>query len=256
MNLILTMFGGMLLTAIIYFVGRRMRLSNFWAAALAAGLPSAAYVVFAARQWPGLDIVTINVIAYPTVAVILFQLYGSKPDARLHWAPKLLIAFFLVLTVLLGSFVYISSNGLPVAVARMLLPGAKGHDVHTGFSGVVEHGEDAAKGVSQHMKMDATLESLGWRVEIQGLDELSVGQDRLVSLDLHNTDGAPVRSGQVGIALARPGQQAPTPTALAEVQPGRYQAALRLSSAGKWTAFVNIDREDRHIRLEHKVGGE
>jgi len=256
MNLILTMFGGMLLTAVIYFACRRLTLSNFWAAALSAGLPSAAYIVFASREWPGLDIVTINIIAYPTVAVILYQLYGTKPDAHLHWAPKLLIGFFLILTVLLGTFVYISTNGLPVSVARMLLPGAKGHTVHTGFSGVVEHGEDAARGISQHMKMDATLESLGWRVDIAGVDTLSAEVERRVTISLNHRDGTPVRSAQVAVALARPGQPAPAPLPLQETDPGRYQSPLRLSGGGKWTAFIDIDLGDKHIRLEHRVGGE
>ena len=142
------------------------------------------------------------------------------------------------------------------STARMIMPGAKGHAVHTGFSGVVEHGEDAAKGVSQHMKMDATLESLGWTVDVVGVDTLSAEREQKVEVNLKHRDGTPVRTAKVGIALARPGQPEPESAPLREADPGRYQAPLRLRAGGMWTAFIDIDQGDKHIRLEHKVGGE
>ena len=139
MNLLITIFGGMLLTVVLYGGGRALRLSNFWAAVLACALPSFAYVAYAAAVWPGLDVVTIHVVAYPTVAVLLYQLYGNKAghELNVHWAPKLMIIFFVLITVIFGGFVYIAGQGLPPALARLILPGAKDKNIHTGFAGVV-----------------------------------------------------------------------------------------------------------------------
>jgi hypothetical protein len=158
LNLLITIFGGMLLTVLLYGGGRALRLSNFWAAVLACALPSFAYVAHAVAVWPGLDVVTIHVVAYPTVAVLLYQLYGSRAghELNVHWAPKLMIIFFVLITVIFGGFVYIAGQGLPPALARLILPGAKDKNIHTGFAGVVAHGEDAAKGIGHHLGMEAS----------------------------------------------------------------------------------------------------
>ena len=153
MSLMFTIFGGMILTAVLYAVGRLARLSNYWAAVAAAAIPSAAYLFYAIGQPIGLDKVTINVIAYPTVAVLLGMLNSPKArrDNKMHWAPMLLIGFFLTLMFIMAIFVYIATQGLPLAVTQLLLPNAQGKNIHTGFAGVVELQQDAAKGIGHHL---------------------------------------------------------------------------------------------------------
>ncbi len=132
MSLWLSLFGGMALTALLYGAGRRLRLSNFWASVLACGVPTLAYVMYAVAIWPGLDVVTLHVVAYPTVAVLLYQLYGAKAShaQSMHWAPKLMIGFFLGLTAVFGTLIYIAGEGLPPALAQILLPNAKGKNLY------------------------------------------------------------------------------------------------------------------------------
>ena len=47
MNLLISIFGGMLLTVLLYAAGRRLRLSNFWAAAERAAVRIASALVMA-----------------------------------------------------------------------------------------------------------------------------------------------------------------------------------------------------------------
>lgn len=258
MNIVITIFGGMLLTVVLYGVARIVRLSNFWAAVAAAGLPTAAYVIYAFRHWPGLDVVTLNVVAYPTISVLLFQLYDNKPGKSLqvHWVPKLLIAFFVTLTILLGSFVYVATHGLPQALVGWMLPNAKGKIVHTGFSGVVEHGEDAAKSIAQHRNMDAHLAKLGWNVEVDGLSTLSSAHSSEVKVLLHHPDGRGVTGQQPSLSLTRPGQPVPLGVVLREVGGGDYRANVRLSDTGIWLVVIRFAGEGRGIVLEHVVGEE
>lgn len=257
MTLIISIFGGMLLAAAIYFLARRLGRSNFWAAALAAGIPCLGYAIFASYSQPGLDVVTLNLIAYPTVAVILFQLYGGRRQGKVHWVPKLLVTFFVLLIVLLSSFVYISTNGLPSGLARAFLPKTEANrPLHTGFAGTVEHGEKAAKGISQHLKMQADMSALGWQVEIEGLDTLTATASRRVSLTLRKTDGSPLENAQVSIGLKRPGQPALQTTSLLPEGSGRYATHMRLDSEGLWLARINIELGGQRIQLEHGLGGE
>ncbi len=258
MNLLISIFGGMLLTALLYGVARLIKLSNFWAAVAAAGFPGAAYLFYAGANWPGLDVVTLHVVAYPTVAMLLFQLYENKPGKELHvhWVPKLLIGFFVVITVVLGGFVYVAGHGLPPALAERLLPNAKGKTLYTGFAGVVEHGEEAAKSIAQQRNIEASLARVGWNVEVTGLDGLSRGRASEVSVLLRKADGGGVSGQQVSFALARHGQAVPTGQPMREIGDGDYRVSAALPASGAWLATISFTADGRRIVLEHGVGHE
>ncbi len=258
MNLLVTIFGGMLLTVTLYAGARASRLSNFWAAVLASGLPSFAYLVYAVKFWPGLDVVTLHVIAFPTVAVLLFQLYGEKAGRQqgVHWAPKLMVAFFVAITVIFGGFVYIAGQGLPPALARLLLPGAGGKNLHTGFAGVVAHGEDAAKGIGHHLGMESKLARLGWRLDVAGLDALR--PDRVTPVRVRVTDGQGRGVGNVAVrlTLSRPGQTESHSFALADAGDGRHQASLSLPAKGAWVASLRLDGAGEPLVFQRTLGSE
>jgi nitrogen fixation protein FixH len=256
MSLWITLFGGMILAAVLYGVARALRLSNFWAAVLAAGVPCVAYAVHVARAWPGLDVVTLNLIAYPTIAVLLFQLYGDKAQhARsMHWAPKLMIAFFIVLSVLFGALIYIAGQGLPPSVARWFLPNAQDKTLHTGFAGVVAHRqEDAAKDIPHHLRNEYTLRKLGWRLEIDGLETLRAGVAGDVRVRVLNRDGQGVDGIGIDLALARPGDAPANPVAFNGVGGGDYHARVDVSGSGTWVAFTRLTSGKESVRLERTI---
>lgn len=258
MNLLISIFGGMLLTVVLYGVGRRLRLSNFWAAVLAAGLPSFAYVAYAVAAWPGLDVLTLHVVTYPTVAVLMYQLYGEKGErhGRMHWAPKLLVGFFVLITVLFAGFVYVAGHGLPPAIAHWFLPDTAGKAVHTGFAGVVAHGEDAAKSIAHHRRMEAKLEKLGWHVEVVGLDTLRADHANALSVHVRDREGVPVPGVRVEVALGRPGQPAVQTLQLEDGGAAGYHAMAALPGDGTWLAAIALVGMGERVVLEHVIGGE
>lgn len=257
MNLLLSLFGGMLVTALLYALGRGLRLSNFWAALSAAGITTLAYVVQAVLYGlPGLDVLTLHLVAYPTVSVLLYQLYGVKArrEASMHWVPKLMLGFFAVLTVLYGAFVYVASEGLPPALAAWLLPGSKNTPVYTGFAGVVEHSQAAAKGISQHLKMDDRLQKLGWRLEIIGLNEVRAGRAQPVSVHVWDRSGKGIDDVEVRLSVGRPGQSPSAPLRLAGEGDAGYHGVLQPLAAGRWVAYLTLQSPHvKPIHLEHSL---
>jgi nitrogen fixation protein FixH len=254
MNLLISIFGGMIVTAALYFLGRLGRLSNFWAAVAAAALPTVAYLVYAIGRSPSLDTVTMHVIAYPTVAVLLGMLNGSRVQRgpTMHWAPKLLIGFFLLLLTVLASFVYIAGQGLPPALAQLLLPQAKGKNIHTGFAGVVEHQQEAAKGIAHHRNMEAKLAKLGWQVDVVGLNAIRPGTPVPVSVHIVDRSGGAVDAVDVRMALARPGQPADNAMVLTGGA-GEYHGTLAAIDAGAWVASLSLANGQSKIVLEHTL---
>lgn len=254
MTLLISIFGGMFLTAVLYAVGRLGRLSNYWAAVIAAAIPSLAYLVYAIGHPVGLDTVTLHVIAYPTVAVLLAMLNGAKAKRAPagHWAPKLLVGFFLIMLVIMAGFVYIAGQGLPPAVAAMLLPDVNGKTIHTGFAGVVEHHQGAAKGIGQHLRMEDKLSKLGWKVDVAGLSGLRAGEPAPVSVRITDAAEQPVAAVAVALELGRPGQAAVETLVLTGGADG-YHGTLAGLEAGTWVSKLNLARGEDAIVLEHTL---
>lgn len=253
MSMFITIFGGMLLTAALYGLGRLARLSNFWSAVIACALPTVAYIGYAFMTGPGLDVITMHVVAYPTVAVMFGLLYGAKANHALHWIPKLIVLFFVVLTLLLGGFVYIARQGLPPSVAQYLLPDIKGRTVHTGFAGVVSHSDEAARGVAQQLDMRDKLTKLGWRIEVTGLDSLQGGLPGPVEVLVNDRETRPVEDILVNLELVRPGQHGSIALPLSGGL-GSYHATLPPLQSGHWIAHISLGRQgEEAILLEHDL---
>lgn len=157
MSMLITLFGGALLLAVLYFVLGALRLPTYWRAVVSGGALLLTYFVLAARNWPGLDTVAMHVAVFIATAVILSLLNTrrAEPAKKLHWAPKVLIGFFLLLFIIDGALIYIASHGLPGFVAKRFMPDADKGGAHTAFPGVMPHGEDAAKAVNSHLKQQA-----------------------------------------------------------------------------------------------------
>jgi hypothetical protein len=259
MNLMITIFGGMLATFLLYALGRGLRLSNFWSAVVASGLPSFVYLLYAVATSPSLDTITMHVIAYPTVGVMLYLLYGERAVRSAegaHWAPRLMVVFFVLITLLFGGFVYVAKHGLPPGMAALVLPNASEKRVHTGFAGVVAHGEESAKSIAYHRNMAEKLARLGWQVEVVGLDALRPGHANPVSVQVRDTQGRLVEGIRASLALGRPGQPPQDVVALEAAGDAGYRGMAGLAGDGAWLAVLSLEGQGERVELQHILGGE
>lgn len=246
MSTLSTLFGGLVLVALLYAVGGAIRgLPPILRAILAGVLPLLGYFLLIIGRWPGLDVVAIHVSVFLAAALVFFALtqFRQRSAGRMHWAPKLLIVFFTGLVVLNATLLYISTKGLPGPVARWWF----GTDVHSGFSGVVAHGQDAAKSVSAELSQTHRESQLGWKVELGGLD--ADGLTLPIQVRVRDRTGLPVEGVRAEVRVVRPGAAAHALTAdLQAVEPGVYVGAVTLPAAGRWLAEVRLlqDGETRH----------
>jgi nitrogen fixation protein FixH len=236
-----TLFGGLALVFVIYSVaGAFRRLSPILRAALAGLVPLLGYFVLIIGRWPGLDVVAIHISVFLAGALVLFALtrFRQAGAGRMHWVPKLLTAFFVSLVLLNASLLYIATNGLPTPLAQWWF-GSDGKPVHSGFSGVVAHGQGAAKAVSSELSETHRESQIGWQVELNGLDDQ--GATREVRIRVRDRTGLPVERVQAELQLSRPGATAPISTlVLNPGKPGEYSATLALPAAGRWLAELRL----------------
>lgn len=236
----LTLFGGLAAVLLLFAAARALRMPTELAGLTAAALPLFAYIATLFGSWPGLDVVAIHIAVFIIAAFVLVVLsrYREK-QARMHWVPKALIGFFLVLVVMNAGFLYVSTKGLPPALAKLLLPGDQNKTLHTGFAGTTRHGQEAAKAIGSDLSRQHRNEQLGWQVRVEGLRMPTVGQNA-VTVFADDRDGRPL-SGLAGEWLvARPGTAA-TSVPLAMTVGGQYEARLDFSGPGLWLVELQLD---------------
>lgn len=255
MNTITTLFGGLASVLFLYLAGGRVRgLPLLLRAVLAGLIPLLAYFALIVGRWPGLDVVAIHISVFLAAALVLFATsqWRRRGGGRMHWAPRLLIVFFAGLVGINAALLYIATSGLPESIGRWWL-GGDGGPVYSGFSGVVTHGQGAAKAVSSELSEAHREARLGWQVEVEGLD--TPGRTLPVTIRVRDRTGLPVEDAQAVLMLLRPGAAAPVRrSALARTEPGVFQGALLLPDAGRWLVEVELRQQD-HIRYRgtHEV---
>lgn len=250
MNIELTLFGGLAVVVMLFGMARLLRMPAELAALLAAGLPLFAYVVALFGAWPGLDVVAIHIAVFGIAAFVLAVLsrYRAK-QARMHWVPKALIAFFLLLVVVNAGFLYVSTKGLPPALARALLPGKGEQTLHTGFSGTTRHGEAAAKAIGADLSRQHRNQMLGWEVRVEGLRMPSVGHN-VVTVFADDQEGRPLAGLTGEWRMGKPGTE-PASIPLKATAAGQYEARLDFPIAGLWLVELRLDeyRQSWEIRV-------
>jgi len=241
MNTMITLFGGLGAVLALYAIGGLFRgLPPLLRALLAGVIPLLAYFILIMGHWPGLDVVAIHISVFLVAALVLFAMtqFRRRGAGRMHWAPKLLTGFFIGLVFINATLLYISTKGLPGPIARWWL-GSDGGPVYSGFSGVVPHGQSAAKAVSSELSEAHRESLLGWQVEVSGLD--GTGNTRPVQVRVKDRTGLPVDRVSVELRLQRPGTAAPALTlALKATGAGVYTGPLNLPAPGRWLVELRL----------------
>lgn len=239
-----TLFGGLAAVFVLYALGGLLpRLPAMLRALLAGLLPLVAYFVLIIGRWPGLDVVAMHISVFLAAGLVLHAVsqFRRRSGGHMHWVPKLLTAFFIALVVINGSLLYIATRGLPEPVARWWLSG-DGSAVHSGFSGVVQHGQSAAKAVSSELSQTHRESQLGWQVEVSGLE--GDATERRVEVRVRDRTGLPVERVEAELRLLRPGAgEASVSELLAARAPGVYEGGLRLPAGGRWVAELRLRRD-------------
>lgn len=249
-NTVLTLFGGLAAVLVLYAVGGLIRsLPPILRAVLAGGIPLVAYFVLIIGHWPGLDVVAIHISVFFATALVLFALtLFRRRGGRMHWAPKLLMGFFLGLTLLMAGFLYIANKGLPEPIGRWWL-GSKRGPVYSGFSGVVPHSQEAASAISSELSKARREAELGWDIDVSGLDDN--GRVRSIRVRVRNSTGLPVDGVGAELRLQRPGAARPELVLpLAELDAGVYGGELHLPANGRWLVELRLSR-DQVLHYQH-----
>lgn len=240
MTLTETLFGGLLVTVFIFFATKKIGLANFWSGVLGALIPFVAYLYLVSANWPSGDVLAIHFVVYLASAAVLVVFWkGRSNKEAMHWAPKLIIAFFVFLVVLMAAFVSLSSQGLPSAFASLFLPNSEGKHINTSFPGAVPH--DRNKLYESYVKEVEQQKALGWSVEMIGLDAIKVNTLSGLTIRLLDKNHHAVHGATITMEFWRMAKSADdTKVNFTENAEGVYQAQVRLQDKGLWVTTLEI----------------
>ncbi|WP_162085839.1 FixH family protein [Sulfuriferula nivalis] len=185
-------------------------------------------------------------------------LTGAKkePSNRMHWIPKIFIGFFMVLFVVDGSFVSISSKGVSTQVASWFLPKANIKPVYTAFSGVTRHDEHAGAPEAEQLKKLNSLQTLGWKIEIDGVNNLIAGEKltNAIVVNLHDKQNQPILNADVQVRFFRAGNVAAVAESrLDDGGLGQYNGQFTIPHSGTWIMRTEIEAEGKRLEVDRDV---
>ncbi|MDR2880905.1 MAG: FixH family protein [Azoarcus sp.] len=241
MSMTETLFGGMIAVVLIFLIARQFRLSSYWSATLAGLLPFGAYLAFVFNDSLGGDVLAIHFVVFIMTAAVMavFSIASGKKE-KMHWAPKLIIGFFVVLAISMAWFLSIAMYGLPDWMAKAILPGITTETVHTGFPGSIPHDEN--KLYADHQAHVEAQRQLNWQVDLQGLEGIAAGATRTLTLTLKDAQGQPIVADRVMLGFMRMANvKDDHALQLQAAEPGVYKTEVRLEDKGKWLVELHIE---------------
>ena len=257
MSLIDTLSAGVVMVVILHYFMGRAGVSAYWRGVVSGAIPSFALLAYSVFRHMTLDRVSIHLAIYLATATVLSMIASSRGKGRssgMHGSIKIMIVFFVILFIVDGIFVSVSTNGLPPSVAAWFLPNASKHLVYTGFTGVTRHDSNAAAAESSQLKEVAELQKLGWKVEIDGVTHLQNGAQNNVTVKLTDPQGIPVDGAQISMVFLRSDTQTVQSTfSLAQIHDGEYAGAVRVPDVGNWILRTIITSEGNQVKIDRDV---
>lgn len=214
----------------------------------------AALVVFSLLSWPGADVLAM----YIAVLALTAYLLGIVAHARekqhadnrgggrwFHWAPAVIVIFFVLLFALDGVLVVVSREGLPGPIADRLLPrtGVQ-QPVRSVFPGTVANDFQKKESMyNEHLAQVKRQQERGWQVNKGWLKTPLVGARVPFQVKVTESDGEPVRFAEVSGVFQRPSDSRLDQVfVMKEIQPGLYRVILALPEPGVWNLALKVQR--------------
>lgn len=248
-----TLFGGLLLTIALFFIAKKSGLSNFWSSLLAGAVPFIAYVVYAQQHWAGGDVLAIHFAVFLATAGVLFVFAQThQKKQKMHWGPKVLIAFFVGLILLNAFFLSVSMHGVPDAVASVFLPKKSQTSVHTVFPGIIPH--DANKSYQPHLQRLENQRALDWQVTLDGINGMATERNPAVKITVLDKNRQPIKDAKIKLDFWRmANSQNDMHVMVPQTEVGGvYAQTLHFPYEGRWMMRLEITSQEGVVYFDEQ----
>lgn len=256
-TMLLGIGGGVLAELLVFLVLNRVfRLNGKAAATAIALLALLIYVPWAVLTWPGADIFAIHLAIFLTMAYAL-GMVGSSVGRRWHWAPALIVAFFVMVVATNVVFLGVAEQGITGLFARLLPTPRTSEVVDSRFPGTVSHDYQEKEALyNEYLLQVERQKARGWQVRKGWLNQPVVAQPSVFIVAIEDRAGQPVSGADVaGRFLRTSNSKADFAFDMDETAPGEYRVPLTMPLQGLWELVLRIRRGDdlHEVRADTSV---
>jgi len=249
MDLLLGLGIGVAAELVVYFVLTRVFGLQSKAAAMAVALLAILfYVPWAIITWPGADVFAINLAIFLTLAYGL-GLIGSRVGKGWHWAPAVIVGFFVGVIVINVVFLTVAERGITGLFAELLPKPRSAEVADSRFPGTVSHDFQEKEALyNAYLEEVKAQKERGWQVRYGWLGKPRQNEPAELVLLVTDREGNPLRGARVeGSFLRTSSSRDDFDFEMKELTEGKYQASLSMPLPGLWRMVLRVHRgEDQH----------
>lgn len=251
MNLLITLPVGMLLVALSFFMLLRFaKLQPLTAGLVTTVLTVAVYTAVSIWRWQGGDVFAVHIALYLITVYVLTIISNARKTAgpssrRWHWAPALIIGFFVVVVSVDSVFILLAQRGVDKEWARRILPTPRGGgEVESRFPGVVSHDfREREEQFNAYQAQRDLQQARGWQFQIGWEKTATINQNNTLMLSLQDAQQQAIADAIISGRFMYPGDARLDQTfSMQSLGDGLYQADIRFSKAGPWDLVLSVAR--------------
>lgn len=265
-SMAVTIPGGIFILLVLYMLFYKFTPLNARQAGLIVGLLALAiYAPIALIYWPGGDVLAFNISIYFMTAYMLGMFFNHREKIKLraaqgenvkwfHWAPAIIVSFFVVILIIGTIFVTLSKEGLPQGLQKIIVPKSMDSDkITTLFPGVIKNNYHKKEGrYNQYLRQIELLEDRGWKVRKGWLNGSPVaGEAAVFQIIVEDAAGKSINGFQMsGYFMRAADSRDDVEFNMQEVKEGIYQVRLSLPMPGVWNLNINMRYGDEQFDIQ------
>lgn len=261
-SLFITLSTGVASVFILFFVFYKLlRWDNKLSALLTILLVMAVYVPFGVIHWAGMDVFAIHfaffvmsgyglgiITSHRRLKLAIDAHVGhvdKEPEQKgwFHWAPALIVCFFLTLAVVDSIIITLASKGASSEFMAKFLPEPRsGAKIVSAFPGAVSNDyQEKYDQFNNYLEQLVTQRERGWVISHGWQQKPVSGEAAVFRIAVKDKEGKPVAGATVEAQFLRPGDsRKDKKLQLAEQGRGSYGHHIVLDAPGLWNVVLTV----------------
>ncbi|VAW96330.1 hypothetical protein MNBD_GAMMA23-1742 [hydrothermal vent metagenome] len=214
------------------------------------------YIPLLIADWPGVDIFAIQFAIYGVTLYLLTILHsqalqqkqnekeGVKVIKKWHWAPLLIVGFFVVVVSVNSVFITVAQQGSDSLSSMFLIPEPKsGGDVSSYFPGIIEHNfHEKEDQYNQYQQRLDEQRQRGWEIKYGWIVIPVANKTAIFQLSLRDAKQQAITGAKVRGSFQRGNtSKQDQPVELKEFEAGVYRVDISLKYPGRWELKLKVD---------------
>ncbi|MFV1982320.1 MAG: FixH family protein [Thiohalomonadales bacterium] len=251
-----SLISGVLIIITIFFILKRItRIPANTIGAIVAVVVLIVFMPLAVIYWPGGDVFAIHLAIYMiTVYGLAIIASHREKNSGVHWAPVVIIIFFVLLVLVDTFFVTIADKGLSSQVADMVLPKSDDDSKATyNYPGKVVHDYyQKGKLYNNYLENIEARKQSKWKIKKGWLTLPVVNEDAIFQVQLKDKDNNSITNATItGKFIRYSDSRLDVEFSMNHTQQGIYQVNLRLTQPGRWGLALKIN----YAAIVYELGG-